>query len=132
MLDELSGKLTYLVHFFGRIPHNQLIALFQVSTVHVYLSYPFVLGWSLLEAMSCGCAIVGSKGMPVSEVITDGVDGILVSMDNVEELIHKVSFLIDNPSMRASLSFAARKRAFDFEQSKTLPALSNLVLNTCK
>ena len=41
------------------------MALFQASWVHVYLSYPFILGWSLLEAMACGCCIVGSEGMPL-------------------------------------------------------------------
>ena len=70
--------------------------------------------------MSCGCAVVGSKGLPVSEVITDGVDGLLVSMDNVDELIYKVSFLLDHPSMRQSFASAARQRSFDFDQSKTL------------
>ena len=84
MLEELKGKLDLdRLYFFGRIPHPQLIALIQVSTVHVYLSYPFVMGWSLLEAMACGCALVASKGMPVEEVITNGVEGVLVPMDNL-------------------------------------------------
>ena len=60
MLAELSDQIDLSrLHFLGRIPHNHLISVLQASTVHVYLSYPFVMGWSLLEAMSCGCCIVG-------------------------------------------------------------------------
>ena len=78
MLKELEGKLDLnRIHFLGRIPHPQLMAVLQASWVHVYLSFPFILGWSLIEAMACGCCIVGSQGMPVSEVIQDGVEGIL-------------------------------------------------------
>ena len=73
MLAELEGQLDLeRIHFLGRIPHPHLIGILQASWVHVYLSYPFILGWSLLEAMACGCCIVGSRGMPVEEVITDG------------------------------------------------------------
>ena len=61
------AKLDGRIHFLGRVPHPVLMALLQASWVHVYLSYPFVLGWSLLEAMACGCCIVGSRGMPVEE-----------------------------------------------------------------
>ena len=78
MLKELSGQLDVSrIHFLGRVPHPVLMALFQSSWVHIYLSYPFILGWSLLEAMACGCCIVGSEGMPVSEAISNGVDGVL-------------------------------------------------------
>ena len=65
------------------------MALLQASWVHVYLSYPFVLGWSLLEAMACGCSIVGSSGMPVEEVIDHNVEGYLVPMDDPRALRKK-------------------------------------------
>ena len=62
MNEELSGSINMdMLYFLGRIPYEQLIGVLQVSRVHVYLSYPFILGWSLLEAMSIGCSIVGSK-----------------------------------------------------------------------
>ena len=66
------------------------MAVLQASWVHVYLSYPFVLGWSCLEAMACGCCMVGSQGMPVAEVIEDGVQGLLVPMDDSERLAQRV------------------------------------------
>ena len=85
MLKELHGQIDVeRIHFLGRIPHPYLISILQASWVHVYLSYPFILGWSLLEAMACGCCVVGSRGMPVEEVIHDGVEGVLVSMDDHE------------------------------------------------
>ena len=128
MLDELAGQLDLeRIHFLGRVPYSQLLAILQASWVHVYLSYPFVLGWSLLEAMSCGCGIVGSCGMPVEEVIYNGVEGLLVPMDNSDALAARVSALLSNPALRQQLGNAARKRALAFDQSRTLPKLSALI-----
>jgi glycosyltransferase involved in cell wall biosynthesis len=67
------------VHFLGNVPHAQFVGMLQLSSVHVYLTYPFVLGWSLIEAMSAGCAIVASDTAPVQEVIQHGETGRLVS-----------------------------------------------------
>lgn len=70
MLAELGGQIDMSrIHFVGNIPYRTFLALLQVSAVHVYLTYPFVLSWSLLEAMSAGCLIVASNTPPVAEVI---------------------------------------------------------------
>jgi len=128
LLDELAGELDLeRIHFLGRIPHPMLIRLLQASWVHVYLSYPFVLGWSLLEAMACGCCVVGSRGMPVQEVIEDGVQGLLVPMDDPSRLAQRVLALLEAPQLRAQFSEAARLAALQWDQSVTLPALTALV-----
>ena len=121
MLKELEGKLDLnRIHFLGRIPHPQLMAVLQASWVHVYLSFPFILGWSLIEAMACGCCIVGSQGMPVCEVIQDDVDGILVPINAPELLSQKVVELLANPQARERLGKAARQRALLYDQRLTL------------
>lgn len=128
MLRELKGQLDMdRIHFLGRIPHPQLMALLQASWVHVYLSHPFVMGWSLLEAMACGCAIVGSCGMPVEEVIQDGVNGLLVPMGDVEFLARRVIALLSKPDLRNRLGVAARHEALNWDQSVTLPKLTKLI-----
>ena len=128
MLQELAGQLDLeRIHFLGRVPHPTLMAMLQASWVHVYLSYPFVLGWSLLEAMACGCCIVGSQGMPVEEAIEHDVEGRLIPMDQPELLAREVLHLLAHPHNRARLGAAARRRALLYDQRLTLAALTSLI-----
>ena len=128
MLKELSGDLDLeRIHFLGRIPHPMLITLLQSSWVHVYLSYPFILGWSLLEAMACGCCIVGSNGMPVSEVIHNGVDGFLTCIKDPEGIADRTIKLLKNPSLRLRTGIKARQTAELWDQAITLPRLTKLI-----
>lgn len=108
-LDEVRTDLDMSrVHFVGTLPHPVLVGLLQVSTVHVYLTYPFVLSWSLLEAMSAGCAIVASDTAPVREVIHHGVTGRLVGFFDVPGLSDEVCRLLGNADERAQLGTNAR------------------------
>lgn len=128
MLEELNGQLDMeRIHFLGRVPYPFLIQLLQASWVHVYLSYPFILGWSLLEAMACSCCIVGSRGMPVQEVIQDGVEGVLVPMDDHHRLAKRVVRLLNDAPLREHFGVAARKAALAWDQSNTLPLLTELI-----
>jgi glycosyltransferase involved in cell wall biosynthesis len=111
VLPILSVEQKSRLHFLGRIPYDQYLALLQVSTVHVYLTYPFVLGWSLLEAMSVGCAIVASDTQPVNEAIENDVTGKLFNFFSHKELALNVIKLLDNSKERARLGLAARKFA---------------------
>lgn len=99
------------VHYTGPLAYPQFVALLQVSRVHVYLSYPFVLSWSLLEAMSAGCAIVASDTAPVREALRHGDTGRLVDFFDVAGLAAEVAGLLDAPDERARLGQAAREAA---------------------
>ncbi len=128
MLEELSSELDLeRIHFLGRIHHAGLISLLQASWVHVYLSYPFVLGWSLLEAMACGCCIVGSEGMPVAEAIDHGENGLLIPMNDSKALSHEVIKLLDDKITRKKYSKAARQKSLLWDQKITLEKLSTFL-----
>jgi len=113
VLPVLSEKEKSRLHFLGRIPYDQYLALLQVSTVHVYLTYPFVLSWSLLEAMSVGCAIVASDTCPVVEAIEDNVTGKLFNFFSHSQLALNVTNLLENSEEQARLGLAARNFARD-------------------
>jgi len=128
LLSQLRDQLDFdRIHFLGRIPHPHLIGLLQASWVHVYLSYPFILGWSLLEAMACGCCIVGSRGFPVEEVIADGVEGVLVPMHDPNRLAERVLMLLNSSEIRNRFGCAARLKAMQWDQRRVLPELAKVV-----
>jgi glycosyltransferase involved in cell wall biosynthesis len=96
------------VQFLGHVPYQYFIPLLQLSSVHVYLTYPFVLSWSLLEAMSAGCAIVASDTQPLHEAIAHNETGRLVNFFDPKALTQEVCDLLDNPAERARLGANAR------------------------
>ncbi|MBB5360605.1 glycosyltransferase involved in cell wall biosynthesis [Rhodanobacter sp. ANJX3] len=91
MLKQLGAQIeAQRVHFLGRIPYAQYLRVLQVSRVHVYLTYPFVLSWSVLDAMATGAVVIGSDTAPVREVIDDQVNGLLVDFFSHAALAEKV------------------------------------------
>jgi len=111
-IDEVRPRIADAdwarVHFLGNVPYQHFIPLLQLSTVHVYLTYPFVLSWSLLEAMSAGCAMVASDTQPLREAITHGETGRLVDFFDVAGLASEICALLDDPAARQRLGANAR------------------------
>ncbi len=110
--DEVKHGLdASRVHFLGRIPYAAYVNVLQVSRCHVYLTYPFVLGWSCIEAMSAGCVVVGSATAPVAEVIRHGENGLLVDFFAGDALAATVIEVLASPAQHAHLRAAARATA---------------------
>ncbi|MBK5932634.1 glycosyltransferase involved in cell wall biosynthesis [Rhodovulum imhoffii] len=130
LLQEVGGRLDLSrVHFVGRVPYPQFLSLIQVSRVHAYLTYPFVLSWSMLEAMSAGAYVVGSRTGPVEEVIEDGSNGRLVDFFDVDGWAQALISGLENPHQTRPLRQAARRtilNAYDLK-SKCLPRLIDFV-----
>jgi glycosyltransferase involved in cell wall biosynthesis len=95
MLREVGAQLPLdRVHFLGQLSHANYLKVLQVSACHVYMSYPFVLSWSCLEAMSAGCAVLASDTAPVREVIRDGVNGALFDFFDIESLAQTAAAML--------------------------------------
>jgi glycosyltransferase involved in cell wall biosynthesis len=132
LLEELDGKLDLRrVHFLGHLPYQQYLTVLQISTVHVYLTYPFVLSWSLLEAMSAGCLVVGSRTPPVEEVMRDSENGRLIDFFDVEALADGIvaALATDGDSASNKIRASARQTAIEGYdvQTVTLPAYLDLL-----
>ncbi len=123
-IDEVRGQIPdddwERVRFLDRIPHGQFTNLLQISRVHVYLTYPFVLSWSLMEAMSCGAAIVASNTEPVREVLRDGETGVLVDFFDSDGIVDRVSALLDDEDRRTALGTAARAKMVEHYDLRTI------------
>lgn len=101
------------VHFLGRVPYSTFVTLMQVSRVHAYLTYPFVLSWSMLEAMSAGAYIVGSRTQPVQEMIEDGVNGRLVDFFDIPGWSRALIEGLAEPERFEACRAAARRKILD-------------------
>ena len=108
------------LHFLGKVPYQHFIPLLQLSMVHVYLTYPFVLSWSLLEAMSAGCAIVASDTQPLREAIHHDDTGRLVDFFDSVGLTNEVCALLDDQAARTRLGANARAFAVSNYDLKTV------------
>jgi glycosyltransferase involved in cell wall biosynthesis len=123
-INEVRGKISdadwQRVHFLGRLSYPQFLTMLQISRVHVYLTYPFVLSWSLIEAMSSGCAILASDTAPVREVIIEGKTGRLVPFFDPQAWAQAIHTLLDQPEERARMGALARQHAITHYDLQTV------------
>jgi glycosyltransferase involved in cell wall biosynthesis len=120
MLREVGDHIDLArVHFLGQIPYAAYLNLLQVSAVHVYLTYPFVLSWSFIEALAAGCLVIGSATPPVLEVLRDRENGLIVDFFSAQELADRIDEVLDHPDRMQALRDAARRTAVENFALKT-------------
>lgn len=118
------------VHFTGSLPYGQYLKVIQASSVHVYLTRPFVLSWSMIEAMSTGCLIVGSDTAPVTEIIQEGENGLLVDFFSPQKIADRVDEVLDHPTRLAEIRTKARKTVLErYALADLLPQQIQLIKN---
>ena len=99
------------VHLIPKLAYDDYVRLLQVSAAHVYLTVPFVLSWSFVEAMAAGCLVIGSATPPVLEILEDGVNGLAVDFFEPGQIVDRVCEVLDHPDRMQSLRDAARQTA---------------------
>ena len=110
------------LHFTGLQPYFGYKRVLQASTVHVYLTKPFVLSWSMLEAMACGCTLVASDTEPVREVIKHNENGLLTPFFDTDRIAATVEQALDDAALRKRLGENARETAVrHYDAQNTLP-----------
>lgn len=127
MLKKIPLDLSR-VHFLGSLPYGLYLKVIQASDVHVYLTRPFVLSWSMIESLSTGCLVIGSDTQPVREVIQDGENGLLVDFFSPKQIADRIDEVLDSPTRMAELRAQARKTVLErYALSDLLPKHLKLI-----
>ena len=127
MLRELDFDQERL-HFTGRLPRGAYREVLLASSVHVYLTVPFVLSWSMIEAMSAGCLVVASDTDPVREVVRDGENGLLVDFFDTDALVERICETLDHPEKFVPLRDGARRTAVErYPVARLVPQRARLL-----
>jgi glycosyltransferase involved in cell wall biosynthesis len=110
--------------FPGPLPPSRLARLLSVSDLHLYLTVPFVLSWSLFDALACGCPVVASNTDPVKEVITHDRTGLLADFYDVDGLAELALRVLRDPAGHRRLGEAGMALIEEkYTLSKTLPQM---------
>lgn len=106
--SQISDEDWKRVHFLGKLPYLDYLAVLQISSAHVYLTYPFVLSWSLLEAMSAGCPIIASGTAPVKEFLQDRDNALLIDFFDTQALVDGLNLILGDPKLAKRMGGSAR------------------------
>jgi glycosyltransferase involved in cell wall biosynthesis len=129
MLAEIGGRLDLSrVHFVGWLPYAQYLAVLQVSSAHVYLTYPFVLSWGLIEAMAVECLVIGSRTPPVEEVIDGTSNGYLVDFFDIDAWTQQICRVLNNQAATTAMRRRARRCVVEQFDLKSLCLPAHLAL----
>ena len=110
--DEVIAKAALdpaRTHFLGKLDYEAYRDVLRVSSAHVYLTVPFVLSWSFLEAMAAGCPVIGSDTAPITEFVTDGENGLLANFFDTEELTERMTEMLDAGPRAEAMRIKARE-----------------------
>ncbi len=119
------------IHFLGLIPITDLVTMYNLSDLHMYLTVPYVLSWSMIQAMSSGCTILGSATPPVQEAIDHDEQGLLADFYDVDALTDHALRILKDPEQFRYLGQAARERVMDrYEKGKCIDQLIELFRET--
>lgn len=109
LMDELDLDHRR-IHVNSMRPREEYVRTLQASTAHVYFTEPFVTSWSLTEALAMGCLVIGSNTAPVQEMVEDMENGIIVDMDDAEEVSEMMAWALDNPGPAQDIRRSAREQ----------------------
>lgn len=120
ILSEVRDRIDLSrVHFMGKVAYPTFVNILHISRVHAYLTYPFVLSWSMIEAMAAGCLVVGSKTAPVEEALRHGENGLLVDFFDIKAWAATLTDALAKPEKYQALRGAARQSAMRNYDLKT-------------
>lgn len=118
------------IHFTGALPYVEYLKMLQISSVHVYLTVPYVLSWSVMEAMSAGCCLVASNTAPALEVVQDGYNGLLTDFFDISQIVEKIEYALDNKDKIQEIRNNARQSIINnYALEKTLIQQIKLINN---
>ncbi len=117
--------------FTGRVPPRQLANILSLSDLHIYLTVPFVLSWSMMNAMACGCTVLASDTAPVRDVIQHEQNGLLAEFYDIDRFTEFALNVLKDPAVYRPLGAAGTETILDnFSLDKTLPKLLALYERT--
>ncbi|NDF12608.1 MAG: glycosyltransferase [Proteobacteria bacterium] len=127
LLDELKPDMSR-IHAVGYLDYEEMLKVLHISAAHVYLTVPFVLSWSMMEAMSAGCLMVCSDTLPVREVLTHEKNGLMVDFFSPEDVAKKIIWGLENKEQAREIRANARQTILDqYALNKVLPLHMQLI-----